>query len=92
MRALGADIRLGVSQPAVPPEQLPPIDYPDGLAIRRVQTDGRISFKGRPLFVSKAFDGQPVALRPAHNDGVFEILYCNFKVATLDLRDQDLAT
>ncbi len=74
------------------PEQLPPIDYPDGLAIRRVQTDGRISFKGRPLYVSKAFDGQPVALRPADDDGVFEILYCNFKVATLDLRDRNLTT
>lgn len=74
------------------PERLPPIDYPAGLDVRRVQTDGRISYQGRQLFVSQAFDGQPIALRPGDDDGVFEVIFCNFKVATLDLRHRDQAT
>lgn len=74
------------------PESLPPIEYPAGLAVRRVQRDGRISYLGRQTFVSHAFDGQPVALRPTDEDGVVEVLFCNFTVVTLDLRNRARAT
>lgn len=71
------------------PEHLAPIEYPQGLVVRRVQQDGRINFMGRPIFVSSAFGGQPIALRPGQRDGLFEVLYCDFHVKTLDLNPNE---
>jgi transposase InsO family protein len=67
------------------PETLAPITYGPDCLIRRVQRDGRISLMNRNLFVSNAFAGQPIGLRPTERDGVFEVLFCAFKVGTLDV-------
>jgi transposase InsO family protein len=67
------------------PERLPPIEYPAGLPIRRVQVDGRIYFAGHPWFVSRAFDGQDVALQPTGRDGLFNVLFCTYHVGEIDL-------
>ena len=67
------------------PETLPPISYGPDCLVRRVQKDGRISFMNQNLFVSSAFAGKPIGLKPTERDGVFEVLFCDFRVATLDL-------
>ena len=69
------------------PEALPPIVYDPDCLVRRVQDDGRISFMNRNLFVSNAFAGQPIGLRPTARDGVFDIMFCSFTVRRLDLSD-----
>lgn len=68
------------------PEQLPPIEYADTTHVRKVQYFGELSYKGRPLRVSKAFRGYPVAVRPhASQDGLIEVFFCHQKIATFDL-------
>ena len=76
--------RYRVANPRHFPERLPPLVYPDGLPLRRVQDDGRISYGGRPLFLSGAFAGETVALRPTATDGVFDVLYAEFVIDKLD--------
>lgn len=71
------------------PEQLPPIAYPDDCLVRRVDSQGRISLASRSHFLSGAFAGQPVGLRPTGRDGVYDVLFCTFTVATLDLNQPD---
>jgi transposase InsO family protein len=71
------------------PEELPDIVYPPDCLVRRVQKDGRISFMNRPLFVSNAFAEQPVGIRPSQRDGVFDILFCRFRVGRLDLTNEN---
>jgi transposase InsO family protein len=70
------------------PQTLPPITYAPDCLIRRVQKDGRISFMNRALFISNAFAGHPIGLRPTERDGVFDVLFCAFTVAKLDLTCQ----
>ena len=70
------------------PERLPAITYPQSCLVRRVQKDGRISFMNRNLFVSRAFAGKPIGLRPTERDGVFQVLFCDFHVSTLDLNSE----
>ena len=67
------------------PERLPPIRYGPDCLVRRVQSDGRISFMDRNVFVTSAFAGQPIGLRPSQRDGVFDILFCTFRIGRLDL-------
>ena len=64
------------------PEVLPPIEYAPGDQVRKVDGDGFISFKNRPRRISKALRGEPVALRPTNEDGVFAVHYCAHASAT----------
>ena len=38
--------------------------------------------------VLKAFAGYPVGLQPTATDGVFEVWFCQHRLAQLDLREQ----
>ncbi len=69
------------------PETLPEIDHGPGDMVRKVQSDGRINFRGRALRLSKAFRGQTVALRPTEIDGVFTVRFGATTIARVDLRD-----
>lgn len=73
------------------PETLPDIVYAPDCLVRRVQQDGRVSFMKRDVFVSNAFAGMPVGLRAADRDGVFDILFCTFRVGRLDLTKSNRA-
>jgi transposase InsO family protein len=67
------------------PEQLPAIVYDADCVVRRVSEGGHISLGNRQLFISFAFVGHPVGLRPTNRDGLFEVWFCRFRVGTLDL-------
>ena len=86
--ALGLAVPASRYQPSLRPfpETLPPIEYPTGVAVRRVQPTGECSFQGRPLRVSKAFAGYRIGLRPTATDGVFEMLFRHHLIAQFDLR------
>ena len=71
------------------PDVLPAIEYAPGDQARKVDGDGFISFKNRPWRISKALRGEPIALRPSGEDGVFAVHYCAHRIATLDLRQGD---
>lgn len=71
----------------VMPRELPPIEYPEGDLVRRVQKDGYISLQGRQIRLSKALVGQPIACRPlADSDGDFAVFFCSQKVDEISLR------
>lgn len=87
--ALGMDTpgRRYRPSPRAFPETPPPIEYAPGDAMRKVGRDGLISFNGRSWRLGKPFRGQPVALRPGAEDGVFTVHFCTQRIAVLDLRD-----
>ena len=66
------------------PAHLPPFEYAPGDQVRQVQQKGRICFKGREWLVSRAFIGEPVALRPVGDD-VWDVYYCHQRISRLDL-------
>src|ERR1700730_7510763 len=67
------------------PEKIEPFDYGPGAIVRRVDGDGWLSFRNRPLKVGRAFSYRRVALRPTDQDGCFDVLFCAQKVGALDL-------
>lgn len=68
------------------PEQLPAIEYGAADQVRRVDVNGRISFRNRSFRVSKAFRGLPVALRPTAEDGVWSLHFAAHRIGAVDLR------
>jgi transposase InsO family protein len=69
------------------PERIEAFDYGPGAILRRVDQDGWLSFHNRPLKLGRAFVGRKVALRPAVQDGCFDVSFCGHKIAVFDLRE-----
>ena len=63
-----------------------PIEYGPGGAARRVQHGGWFSYQGRPWRIGRAFQGQPVALRPSGADGELDVVFCSERVGRINLR------
>jgi transposase InsO family protein len=68
------------------PETLPKIEYAPDCQVRKVDQNGKISFQGRSIRISRAFYGHPVALRATLADGVWEVYFCHQKIKSIDLR------
>jgi len=67
------------------PNKLPEIEYNSSDEVRKVQYGGILHFKGRRFRVSRAFRELPVAIRPSDEDKVYDVFFCNQKIAQLDL-------
>src|SRR5699024_8255023 len=85
--ALATPISRYEPSPRAFPETLPPIDYPASMAVRKVDTNGKLSYHGRTLRVSKALRGYPVGLAPSETEGVIEVYFCHHRVAQINLRE-----
>ncbi len=73
------------------PESLPPVEYPPGLEVRKVQAEGWFSYRGKAFRVSKALRGYPVALRQSElGDSLREVLFCHQLLVTIDLNHPNL--
>jgi len=68
------------------PETLPPIEHSPGDLVRTADSDGTIAFKNRRVRLGKPFRGQPIALRPTSEDGVFSLRFCAHQIGSVDLR------
>jgi transposase InsO family protein len=66
------------------PEVRPTIEYSSNDFVRKADEKGLISFKGRRYRVGKSLAGQPVAVRPTSEDGVYDIYYCRQKVSQIN--------
>jgi len=69
------------------PERLPSVEYGPDRAVRRVQTDGRIKFRGWMVRVGKAFAGEDVGVRGTPEEGVFEVNYCSESLGRFEVRE-----
>jgi len=72
--------------PRAYPEILPAVIYDDGL-VRSVQVNGHFSFRGISCHLSKAFAGEIIALKETESDGCYDVIYCGFRVASVDPRN-----
>jgi transposase InsO family protein len=67
------------------PEQLPAIEYGSTDKIRKVEENGKITFRRRRVHVGKAFGGYRVALRPSTADGVYDVYFATHRITQVDL-------
>ena len=73
------------------PETLSAIEYPSGLEVRKVQSNGWFSYRGHEFRVTEALRGLPIALRPVvEADTQREVLFCNQVIARIDLNHADV--
>jgi transposase InsO family protein len=73
------------------PEVLPALEY-DTTNVRSVAKRGCVSIAGTAYYVGTAFAGQRVAIKPSADDGLWNVYFCNERVATVNCRDELPAT
>lgn len=71
------------------PETLPPLEYAPDDQVRRVQSNGTLSYRNTVYRVGKALAGEQVGLRPATTDGHLAVYYGWAQLGHLDLRGDD---
>ncbi|WP_431260883.1 IS481 family transposase [Roseateles chitinivorans] len=87
---MGTPASRYVASPRSMPSSLEPVEYGDGVIVRRVGYGGRIQFKGNTYRVGRGLIGQPVALRPHLDlDGSFDVFFCHQKVRMIELCQAD---
>lgn len=73
------------------PESLPPVEYgPEDRVVRKVQADGTITLHSSVFRVGNAFKGLPVALRPTHEDGIWDVFFMTHLITQADLREPNV--
>lgn len=85
--ALGMKCPADVYRPSPRPypEQLPPLEYAPDVKVYTVKSSGCFQFKDENVYLSRAFAGLPIGLRPTPHDGLMDILFSRFHIASLDL-------
>ena len=71
------------------PARLPPLDYPAHLEIRRVASNGCISWRSEPLFIATALDGQDIALEEV-DEGLWTIRFATVALGRYDERQRTI--
>ncbi|QDU59451.1 Integrase core domain protein [Planctomycetes bacterium Pan216] len=66
------------------PEEVPPLEFSPIDEIRKVQRRGEFHFQGQQWYVSQAFSGEHVGLRPTLVDGVWEVWFGRVWLGELD--------
>jgi hypothetical protein len=71
------------------PERLPPLDYLAAWDVRRVSTNGSISWRGRAFFLTEVLAGEHVAFE-AIDDGLWLVRFAQLPLARFDERRRQL--
>jgi transposase InsO family protein len=69
------------------PRQLPALEYPGHLEVRRVSTIGQVSWRGAPLFISEALAHADIAFEEV-DDGLWTIRFASVALARVNDRDR----
>lgn len=73
--------------PRAYPESLPHIEYNSSDLVQTIRHNGMLYVWKQDFYISQAFAGQPVALRPTAHDGLWDVYFCHKRIATVDRRD-----
>lgn len=66
-------------------EAIPAWEYPEGCHIRRVKETGFFNWDGQGYFLSEAFGGKEIAVRPSRIDGCVTLLFRQFLIGRIDI-------
>ncbi len=64
---------------------IPIWEYPEGTICRQVKSSGYLTFNSHGFFLSEGLGNKTVALVPTEQDGIYNIVFRQFRVAKLNL-------
>lgn len=74
------------------PEKISEWDYEPGAELRSIKSSGYISYDGQGYYLSEGIGKKTVAICPSEIDGVMNIVFREFQIARLDLRERTITS
>lgn len=65
-------------------------EYAYDMSVRRIKSSGYLTFSGQGFFLSEGLGGKDVAVAPTDDDGIFNIVFRQFRVAKLNLHTNSI--
>ena len=69
-------------------EKVPEWEYPEGISLRKVKGNGYIDWEGQGYYLSEAFIGKEIAIRPSRIEGCISLFFREFRIARIDIRNR----
>jgi transposase InsO family protein len=70
------------------PEKVQKWEYPEKSHVRKMRKNGYISFSNGLYYLSEAFDGIEIALVKTLDDSLVDVIYRNFRIAVINLKQR----
>jgi transposase InsO family protein len=71
------------------PAKIAEWEYDDNCRVLKIDQKGYVRFEGKELYLSETLATRRVAMVETQDDGVVDIIYRNFTIATIDLRNAE---
>lgn len=84
--ALNLDVPAAHYQPSFRtfPARIPPVVYDEGVIVRKVDEQGRLTLQNQKWRIGRAFYGEQLALHPTAVDGVFDVCFCTHLICSIN--------
>lgn len=67
------------------PEEISLWEYPEGYEIRKVKETGYFTWNGQGYFLSEAFGGKEIAVKPSHIEGCISLYFRQFRIGRINV-------
>ena len=65
-------------------------EYGAEYELRTIKKSGFLTYKGQGYFLSEAFGGKMIAIKPSSKDGFMNLFYRQFRIGRIDLKERAL--
>jgi transposase InsO family protein len=67
-------------------------EYGSEHELRKIKSSGFLTYGGQGYFLSEAFGGKTIAIKPSSKDGFLNLYYRQFRIARIDLKERMLVS
>lgn len=74
------------------PEKIKEWEYESEYEQRKIKSTGFLTYGGQGYFLSEAFGGKTIAIKPSSKDGFLNLFYRQFRIARIDLKERTIVS
>lgn len=74
------------------PEKTKDWEYGTEYELRKIKSSGFLTYGGQGYFLSEAFGGKTIAIKPSSKEGFLNLIYRQFRIARIDLKERTVVS
>lgn len=74
------------------PKEIKDWEYGPEHELRKIKSSGFLTYGGQGYFLSEAFGGKAIAIKPSSKEGFLNLYYRQFRIARIDLKERTVVS
>lgn len=74
------------------PKKIKDWEYGSEHELRKIKSTGFLTYGGQGYFLSEAFGGKTIAIKPSSKEGYLNLFYRQFRIARIDLKERTVVS